>query len=323
MTHGPLVSVCIPTFNRAGVIGDALESALSQTYRSLEIVVVDDASTDDTADRIEAHQDKRICFYRNVCTLGQAGNRNRTLALSRGSLIKFLDSDDQLEPDCISRMVELFMDQPSVGFVFSRRNVLLDEPVTGASIQWKAQYEELHTNFSTLELLNDGRQLLKQWLAAGLHDNWIGEPSVVMVRRSHLERVGGFAVNVRQTIDTNLWARLLPYTNVGFVDAALATYRYWKQSEHAVNSRTRESWLDRLWTFEDLVADPCVRGMYPEVLTLLTAERRQAWRTAIRLGRLGHNASVPVRPYLPYLRFRVQSLCGSRPPTFPPLEGVG
>jgi glycosyltransferase involved in cell wall biosynthesis len=308
--------VSIPTFNRSGFIEAAIRSALEQTYEPLEVIVVDDASTDDTVERVLSYNDSRLRLYVNEHTLGQSGNRNRALALAQGELIKFLDSDDLLEPHCAAAMAELFAEDSAVGLVFGRRRVVLEEPDTEAQT-WLARYGDLHTRFATLDRVNDGRVLFAQWLAAGLHGNWIGEPSAVMVRRSHVETTGGFSLRAHQTIDSDLWVRLLPHALVGFVDEPLATYRHGPVSEHVTNSRTRRGWLDRLWTLEALTADAEIRQAYPEVAHLLDKERRQAWRTTARLGRLRGEQNVPVRPYLGYLGFRLRSIAGLHPVSFP------
>jgi glycosyltransferase involved in cell wall biosynthesis len=101
---GPLVSVVIPCYNAARSIGEAIESALLQTHRHLEIIVVDDGSDDDSPEIIRRFH-RAIRFERGPHRGGGAA-RNRGLALARGALIQFLDADDVLLPACVSRKVE-------------------------------------------------------------------------------------------------------------------------------------------------------------------------------------------------------------------------
>jgi glycosyltransferase involved in cell wall biosynthesis len=302
--------VCIPTFNRGRYIETALNSAIGQTYDRLEIIVLDDASTDDTVDLVKAYDDSRIRLHINPRRLGQNANRNRALSIASGELIKFLDSDDRLDSECVAKMADIFADDPTVGLVFSRRRIALEGPRNGTSQEWLANYGELHTQFAAVERLNDGRTLFAQWLAAGLHDNWIGEPSAVMVRRDHLQASGGFSFHVQQRIDSDLWMRLLVRSLVGFADEVLVTYRRGHESEDVVNSRTRRDWIDRLWNLEGLATDEELRRGYPALVRLLRDERMQAWRTAARLGRLTDERSVPVGPYVRYLRYRTLSRLG-------------
>lgn len=102
----PLVSVIIPTFNRAHLLGDAISSVLQQTYQKIEIIVIDDGSTDNTAELIGQYQDSRIRYIRQD-NAGVATARNRGISASQGEYIAFLDSDDMYKPDCIEKKIAL------------------------------------------------------------------------------------------------------------------------------------------------------------------------------------------------------------------------
>ncbi len=314
-----LVSICITTFNQSGYIDGALRSALGQTYDPLEIVVVDDASTDDTVQRVRSYGDPRVRLFVNERNVGQSANRNRALAFVRGDLIKFLDADDFLQPDCVTKMARLAVGDPAIGLIFSRRRIALDGPPQ-AGQAWVDRFGDLHTRFQAIQPINDGRALLEEWLSAGLGDNWIGEPSAVMVRRAHLEVSGGFAHHVRLAVDADLWARLLPRARVGFLDEELVTYRWSEESETSAAAKSRRNWLDHLWTLEALHLDPELRRAYPQIDGLLGTERRQAHRSVMRLGYIDSDRRVPLPPYLPYVRFRMLSAAGRHPELFPRLS---
>jgi glycosyltransferase involved in cell wall biosynthesis len=311
--------VCIPTFNRARFIESALDSVLAQTYEPLEVIIVDDASQDDTVKRVRAYGVPQIKLWINRRRVGQSANRNRTIARAHGQLIKFLDSDDELTPDCVERMVELFAQDSAIGLVFSRRRILPAQANSLAEQAWRARYGTLHQRFGALNRVNDGRVLFARWLAAGLRDNWIGEPSAVMVRRSHLAVSGGFATHLVRHADADLWLRLLGHCLVGFIDAELAVYRRGHHSASVESGLRRDHWTDLLWTLEALAADPELRTSHAELHALLRTERRQAWRTAARLGHPRNSDPVPVRSYMSYVRFRALSLIGTQPALFPPL----
>ena len=110
----PLVSVVIPAYNRAAYLAQAIDSVLAQTYTPLEIIVVDDGSTDDTA-QLAASYLPRIQLIRQA-NAGAAAARNSGIAQSHGELIALLDSDDRWLPDKLARQVPLFADQ-RVGLV--------------------------------------------------------------------------------------------------------------------------------------------------------------------------------------------------------------
>lgn len=105
MSRGPLVSVIVPTWNRAGEVGAAVESLLAQTYRPLEVVVVDDGSTDDTP-RVLEHYSGKIKVVRQG-NRGASAARNAGVNASSGILIGFLDSDDEWLPGKVERQAAL------------------------------------------------------------------------------------------------------------------------------------------------------------------------------------------------------------------------
>lgn len=124
----PLVSILIPTFNRAGLVESAIESALVQSERNIEIVVVDNASTDDSWTRIEAlaKKDPRIRAEQNLSGIAPVENWRRCVELATGVYAKFLWSDDLLAPDCIEKMA-VHLHRPEIGFVISAAQLIDDQ----------------------------------------------------------------------------------------------------------------------------------------------------------------------------------------------------
>ncbi len=112
------VSVVIPTYNRARVVGAAIDSALAQTHDRLEIIVVDDGSTDDTAERVGRRRDPRLRYVRREHA-GVSSARNTGIAAATGDLVSFLDSDDLWKPEKIETEVAALARHPEVGGVFS------------------------------------------------------------------------------------------------------------------------------------------------------------------------------------------------------------
>jgi glycosyltransferase involved in cell wall biosynthesis len=97
--HEPLVSVVMPTHNRAKLLEKAIRSVLSQTYKNLEIIVVDDASCDNTSETVKTIQDERVRYIRHETNKGGSAARNSGILLARGEYIAFLDDDDEWEPE--------------------------------------------------------------------------------------------------------------------------------------------------------------------------------------------------------------------------------
>jgi len=121
MNNNPLVSILIPVRNRENMVVTALRSAMAQTYPNIEIVVVDNCSTDRTYEVVQeyARQDQRIRCFRNDENLGPFRNWKKCLEYSRGEYVKILFSDDWLEPDAVERLLIPLMEHPEVGFSYS------------------------------------------------------------------------------------------------------------------------------------------------------------------------------------------------------------
>jgi len=109
----PLVSVCIPAYNNASYIKETIDSILNQTYQNIELVVVDDNSTDNTYEIVSNIQDKRVKVYKNEKNLGMSGNWNRCLELVTGDFVKLICADDLIEKDAIEKETRALMENPT------------------------------------------------------------------------------------------------------------------------------------------------------------------------------------------------------------------
>lgn len=123
----PLVSVILPTRNRAQILPRAIKSVLSQTYHHFELLVVDDGSDDNTPDVVQGFADPRIRYIRHEIFLGPGAARNEGNAAARGEFIAFLDDDDEFSPNKLSIQVEAFQQAiSSVSIVVSDVQVYRD-----------------------------------------------------------------------------------------------------------------------------------------------------------------------------------------------------
>ncbi|MCL4499638.1 MAG: glycosyltransferase family 2 protein, partial [Chloroflexi bacterium] len=127
-SQGPLVSVIIPFYNGEVYISEALDSALHQTYRNVEIIVVDDASTVDPKPRLASYGD-RIFYIRRSSNGGVAASRNTGIRASHGEFIAFLDQDDLWLPERLARSVDELRNAPELGMVVT--NTLIQDERRG------------------------------------------------------------------------------------------------------------------------------------------------------------------------------------------------
>lgn len=240
----PRVSVCIPAYNSAAFIAEAIESVLVQSFNDFELLVIDDCSTDGTRDFVAhyAARDSRVVFLANKSNLGMVGNWNRCLAEARGEYIKFLFSDDLLSsPDALERLFRPLVADPSVSLTASARHI-----IDAASRQLK-----VISNFRDGALL-DGTALIRRSLCE--QRNLIGEPSVVMFRKSQALR--GFDPRYRQLVDLEMWLHLLEQGKFAFVAAPLASFRVHPDQQTQKNLRQMAQVDDMLLMLEEYTERP-------------------------------------------------------------------
>ncbi|OAB62032.1 hypothetical protein AY599_06460, partial [Leptolyngbya valderiana BDU 20041] len=229
MSSQPLVSVCIPTYNGSRFLEEALASVEKQTYPNLEIIVADDGSTDETVELIKSFRDKLetpLRLFRNS-RLGMVQNWNFCLEMATGKYIKFLFQDDVLSPQCIEAMVELAESDDDIGLVFAPRILLLSDDAD-AIPELMEVYQiccDVHRGWTKLESIQEGSQLLDDWQLLESPINKIGEPTAVLIRKSAVETVGNFDVELRQLVDVEMWWRILTRFKVGFLDTPLSYFR--------------------------------------------------------------------------------------------------
>src|SRR5512135_2601221 len=178
MKTGPLVSVIIPTYNRAHVVCRAIESVLGQTYENREIIVVDDGSTDDTQVRLRAYGDRiRVLTQENG---GPSVARNRGIAVSRGVIVAFLDSDDYWLPSKLARQVDLLEKAgPSVACCLCNITIVYNDGTRNSSFK----IANIAPHCAVGLWLNPAEVLLSRFVLFS---------QAVAIRREALERAGYF-----------------------------------------------------------------------------------------------------------------------------------
>lgn len=122
----PLVSICIPTYNAGKTVVSTIQSILNQTYQNLEIIIVDNTSTDDTLALLRKYKDPRIKIYKNSKNIGAEKNWSRCIELANGEYIAIFHADDLYKQDIVEKQVQAFQDDPSVGAVFTRADHVND-----------------------------------------------------------------------------------------------------------------------------------------------------------------------------------------------------
>jgi glycosyltransferase involved in cell wall biosynthesis len=220
MMEYPEVSVCIPAYNYGHYLPDAIESVLNQTFKDIELIVVDNCSSDDTPHIVALYSilDPRVKYFCNDTNIGLVGNLNRCLEHARGKYIKILCADDVLEPTCLEKSVDIMEQYKNVELVSVAR--------------WMAT-EDLHPvkplGFTDGFMVLDGPEAISRCL---LYGNQIGEPTAVLFRRKSAGR--GFDARYKQIDDLEMWFRLLESGDLAHIPEPLCRIR-----QHGVQDTNR------------------------------------------------------------------------------------
>lgn len=257
---GWTVTVVIPVWNRAGEVGNAIDSVLAQTRAAFEIICVDDGSTDETPDVLARYGDRvRVVRQENQ---GVAAARNTGIAIARGDLIAFLDSDDVWHPQKLERQVARYEADPELGLVHCG-----------------AEFAGFGVNLNGME----------GWVADEIlrmdRDVIIAHGSGVIVPRRVLEEVGGFDARMRVSEDWDLCYRIARRYRVGFVNEVLVNYARHETGLHRDIAKMELGMAIALQkAFDDPAARPLRRHSYGRLHRILSGcyfEQRQ-WRAFAR-----------------------------------------
>jgi glycosyltransferase involved in cell wall biosynthesis len=250
------ISVVIPSYNRAALLGEAIESALGQTRPPDEIVVVDDGSTDATPE-VLARFASRVRAVRQA-NAGEAAARNRGVLEARGPWIAFLDSDDLWEPDALERLEAASRAHPEAGLIAMRARALREDGTRTGRVHGKKSPGPL---FTTRSLLTGDA----------------GGVLMPLVRRDLLLDEGGFDTAITSATDCDMWLRLSFKTTMIGIPEPLLLVRIHPDNASADKTLNARMWIRLLAKFE---------REHPEwVRENAWAFRRALGKEHLRLGR--------------------------------------
>ncbi len=317
-----LISVVIPTYNRAHCILRAVESAANQTYPDLEIIVGDDGSTDGTASLLRTYACARpLRFIEGGVKQGAPAARNRGIALSTGQWVAFLDSDDLWHRRKLERQMESLL---AAGAAF------------GACYTGLADYDDAGRLCGVSRATDQGD------IRPGLRThNLVGSTSSVLVRRDLLCEVGGFAPGLRSCQDWELWLRLAERTKFACVPEILTIISAASMGRITTDGESRLSGHLYMYRthlrrhFKAGTADPAIfRTILGRIFMQLGRPGYAAkifrlnWRTkrrslkrlmlmAMAYARVGSSRFIRAEAWLARLELRLRP-----PPVQPPLDSL-
>lgn len=240
------VSVIIPTYNRARVLGDAIQSVLEQTYAVFELIVVDDGSTDGTETVVRGLCNRKIRYIRHPENRGVSAALNTGVQASTGEWIGLLDSDDLWHRQKLDRQVELMFRHPAADFLFADAEILDGSRVFPSAVGLARGFRDLVGSQSNdKEYFFTGRDV---YLCL-LEDIPIKRPTV-LIRRTVFDRVGLFNEGWRSGEDWEHLLRLAPSSSFGYTNLPLARIRRMPDATHKLYREQDKSCLLSLFLEE-------------------------------------------------------------------------
>jgi glycosyltransferase involved in cell wall biosynthesis len=202
----PFFTVVIPTYNRAELLPDAIQSVLDQSYKHFELLIVDDHSTDNTRVVVQSFADDRITYIVNQRNKGVSGARNTGIFRAKGEWVAFLDSDDVWLPT-------------KLALLYNKTQEI--EPDTGLIYTGSADYDFASKNEIFIRIPEREGRLQHDLL----YKNFIGTMSIVAIRSNILKQIGGCDERMHFFEDGDLYVRVAGSSRIACIKEKLTYYR--------------------------------------------------------------------------------------------------
>ncbi|WP_435346664.1 glycosyltransferase family 2 protein [Haloarchaeobius sp. HRN-SO-5] len=269
----PTVSVIIPTYNRADAVQRTIDSVLDQTFEDFEVLVVDDASSDDTPAVVESYDDPRVELVQHQVNRGGSAARNTGIEEATGEYIAFLDSDDEWRPRKLERQHRL-LERRGEDWVAAYCGVeMVPESRPGPLRRVATRY---FSRFQDTEGAEGGDELIRDVLSDDLHTS---AGSTLVVRADVVRAIDGFDESFDRFQDSEFLIRVLRQGKLGYVDAPLVRRH---QSGNPSARELEEADSHYLRTFSETV-----RVLQAEGHDVVGAHRYMLGKAYIREGNLG------------------------------------
>jgi len=244
----PKVSVIVPTYNRALYLKEAIQSILDQEFQDFDIIITDNASSDETESVVAAFASNKICYYKNEANIGVVNNHNKALSLATGTYICVFSDDDIMLQDNLAKKVAVLEKHQSVVLVHSNVFVI-DENGKVVGSHWAERYYDKwkisHGKDSVFTGIDYFKILYCDW-------NIISMPSVIF-RRNVLKNVLGFNAESKYFCDWDMWMRMVLYGDVYYIQQPLVKYRM--HSSNTINELSKNNEKVELVLIKNMLSD--------------------------------------------------------------------
>jgi teichuronic acid biosynthesis glycosyltransferase TuaG len=188
-----LISICIPAYNAAGLIGETLESIKKQTYSNWELIVIEDGSDDGTREIVDSLREgvqQKVIYHKNVVNKGLPATRNVAVSKAKGYWLAFVDSDDVWHPDHLQSLIETAQENPDYDFIHSGYNYFMKD----------INQPTFQQNISTA--------ILNNFPISFYNQDFKVQPSSIMLSQKLFAAVNGFDESYRYVEDLNFYFRI-------------------------------------------------------------------------------------------------------------------
>jgi glycosyltransferase involved in cell wall biosynthesis len=276
MENAPLVSVILPTYNRAEYLRRSIDSVLKQTFLNWELIIWDDGSTDETEELVRSYNTSKIKYFYDE-NHGAYYARNKAIAISCGEYLAFLDSDDEWIDQKLSAQIEVMIAQPTIDLIFANfLNVNL------SSGQTSLAFERCLTAMKLLDVekVGDDLFIVRGGILESLTvENFIATDTVLM-KREVLEMIGPFCEGLKSSEDFELWWRAgLAGSTFAYIDKVYLTrYKY----PGSLSSRSILTLENNIGMLDHCLAESLNKGR-KDLIPYLNHLYRNAWQNLIPL----------------------------------------
>lgn len=238
----PLVSICIPTYNRPEYLRRAVESCLKQTFASHEIIITDNSANPDNSNRYESRDmirekfnDPRIRYFKNDGSIGTEKSMDRAISESRGKYIKFLMDDDLLKPRCLELMARAMEENPTAGIAMAPMDLIDEQDRRIFPKFYLFRTMQYRYRYQVGDALIDRKRILVDFLT---RDYPCTVPTGIMFRAEALRGAGKVPPEAKFAGDLALSMRIATKWDFYYIDEVLSSFRYVDTSHTAVMHQT-------------------------------------------------------------------------------------
>jgi glycosyltransferase involved in cell wall biosynthesis len=268
-----VVSVCIPVYNGGKYLRDCLESIVGQTYTKLEILILDDGSSDNSIAIAEnfARIDSRVKLVINRVNLGLAGNWLQCIELATGKWIKFLFQDDLMQPQCVEKMLAACVQYKSPVCICSREFLIENSASDVLKNFFSKEVYKLEDKYPQPGYL--APDVIATLAAQNLFTNFVGEPITLLFEKKLVQAYGSYNKDLVQLIDYEFALRLSLNVGSCFLPDKLVSFRVHSSSESSNQNanalkKLKNQFVEPLLLYHEYLFNPNFKAL------------RQAYNTA-------------------------------------------